>query len=145
MTLTQSWKHVHQCEPQLWTTQHYFPNCRKGLAASPSKHATHTHKAEGLTLDSLPHQKGRSFPFVSSPPSNYYIMADSSHLKPSTLRNTIFKRMLPLLLGHEVSSSNSNTVGDCTTCSQEKLILHPYCWKLPTEMPSKLQGLQRDV
>ena len=58
---------------------------------------------------------------------------------------TLFRRMLPLLIGHEVCTSNANKVGACEACVQGKLILKPSCWKLPSELPPLLQRLQGDI
>ena len=58
---------------------------------------------------------------------------------------TMFQRMLPILTGHEVRPSDANKLGDCVACSQGKLIQRPFQWKLPTELPSRLQRLQGDV
>ena len=60
-------------------------------------------------------------------------------------RHTMFRRMLPIITGHEVCISDANKVGDCAACSQGKLILQPSRWKLPTELSPKLQRLQGDV
>ena len=58
---------------------------------------------------------------------------------------TMFRRMLPLLTGHEVCTSDANKVGACDACSQGKVIQRPSRWKLPTELPPKLQRLQGDI
>ena len=51
---------------------------------------------------------------------------------------TMFRKMILILTGHEVCSSNANKVGVCTTCAQGKLIQHPSRWKLPSELPPRL-------
>ena len=61
------------------------------------------------------------------------------------LGTTMFKRMLPLLTRHEVCTSDANKVGACDACSQGKLIQRPSKWKLPTELPPKLQCLQGGI
>ena len=57
----------------------------------------------------------------------------------------MFRRMLPLLTGHEVYTSDANKVGVCDACAQRKLILKPSRWKLPSELPPPLQWLQGDI
>jgi hypothetical protein len=58
---------------------------------------------------------------------------------------TMFRRMLPILAGHSVCPSDANKVGLCDACAQGKLIQRPSRWKLPAELPPKLQRLQGDV
>ena len=58
---------------------------------------------------------------------------------------TMFRRMLPLLTGHEVCTNDANKVGACEACAQGKLIFKPSRSKLPSELPLPLQRLQGDI
>ena len=58
---------------------------------------------------------------------------------------TIFRRMLPVLTGHTLSTSDADKVADCTACIQGKYAKHPSRWRLPTELPQPLQRLHGDI
>ena len=57
----------------------------------------------------------------------------------------MFRRMIPILLGHEVCQGDANKVGVCSTCAQGKLIQRPSRWKLPTELSPRLHRLYGDI
>jgi hypothetical protein len=67
------------------------------------------------------------------------------HGRMGHLGTTMFRRMLPILAGHSVCPSDANKVGLCAACAQGKLIQRPSRWKLPAELPPKLQRLQGDI
>ena len=58
---------------------------------------------------------------------------------------TMFRKMLPLLIRHEVCTSDANKVGACEAYAQGKLILKPSYWKLLSELPPLLQQLQGEI
>ena len=58
---------------------------------------------------------------------------------------TMFYKMLLILIGYEVCSSDTNKVGVCTACDQGKLIQRPFRWKLPSEVPPRLQWLHGHI
>ena len=58
---------------------------------------------------------------------------------------TMFRRMIPVLTGHEVCLSDANKLGVCEACAKGKLILKPSHWKLPQELPPPLHRLQGDI
>jgi hypothetical protein len=58
---------------------------------------------------------------------------------------TMFRRMVPILSGHEVCLGDTNKVGVCGTCAQGKMIQRPSRWKLPTELPPRLHRLHGDI
>lgn len=68
------------------------------------------------------------------------------HLTTSTLSDiwhkilghpgtTIFKRMLPVLVGHNLATTDANKTILCEARIQEKMIKRPSQWQLPTELP----------
>ena len=59
--------------------------------------------------------------------------------------STMFRRMVPILSGHEVCLGDINKLGVCGACAQGKLINRPSRWKLPTELPPRLHCLHGDV
>jgi transposase InsO family protein len=58
---------------------------------------------------------------------------------------TMFRRMIPILSGHEVCQGDANKVGVCSACAQGKMINRPSRWKLPTELPPRLHRLHGDI
>lgn len=58
---------------------------------------------------------------------------------------TMFRRMLPVLAGHNLCPSDAAKLGSCDACAQGKMIKRPSRWKLPSELPQMLQRLQGDV
>ena len=58
---------------------------------------------------------------------------------------TILRRMIPLLEGHTLHSSDVEKIGACGACSQGKFSLRASKWRLRTELPPMLERLQGDV
>ena len=58
---------------------------------------------------------------------------------------TIFRRMVPALNGHNLSTSDTDKVADCTACIRGKYSKHPSKWQLPMELPQPLQRLHGDI
>jgi transposase InsO family protein len=58
---------------------------------------------------------------------------------------TMFRRMIPILSGHEVCQGDANKLEVCGACAQGKLIKQPSRWKLPTELPPRLHRLHGDI
>ena len=58
---------------------------------------------------------------------------------------TILRRMILLLDGHALCTSDAKKVGSCSACFQGKFNLRALKWKLPTELPLALERLQGDV
>ena len=58
---------------------------------------------------------------------------------------TMFRRMLPSLVGHTVCPSDAGKLEGCASCSQGKFIKQPSKWKLPSELPEPLECLQGDI
>jgi hypothetical protein len=54
---------------------------------------------------------------------------------------TMFRRMIPILSGHEVCQGDANKVGVCSACAQGKMINRPSRWKLSTELSPQLHRL----
>jgi hypothetical protein len=48
---------------------------------------------------------------------------------------TIFRRMLPFLTGHSLTTADANKVAPCEACIHGKMIKRPSQWQLPTELP----------
>ena len=57
---------------------------------------------------------------------------------------TMMQKMIPILTGHDLCTSDAERVEESTTCIQGKLIRQPSRWKLPTEMPTPLYRLHGD-
>ena len=57
----------------------------------------------------------------------------------------MFRRMIPILLGHEVCQGDAKKTGVCNACVQGKMINRPSRWKLPTELPPRLHRLHGDT
>lgn len=58
---------------------------------------------------------------------------------------TVFRRMLPLTLGHNLSSSDAHKVHDCIACIQGKFSKKPSKWQLPSELPPPLYRIHGDI
>ena len=70
--------------------------------------------------------------------------ADLWHRRLGHPGTTMMRRMIPLLGGHDMCSSDAEHVQDCSACIQGKLIRQPSKWKLPSEMPAPLFRLHGD-
>ena len=70
--------------------------------------------------------------------------ADLWHSRMGHPGTTMMRRMIPLLTGHELCTSDAEHVQECPACIQGKLIKQPSRWKLPAEMPAPLQRLHGD-
>ena len=57
----------------------------------------------------------------------------------------MFRRMVPILSGHEVCVEDTNKLGVCGACAQGKFINRPSRWKLPAELPPRLHRLHGDI
>ena len=57
---------------------------------------------------------------------------------------TMMRKMIPILTGHDLCTSDAERVEECAACIQGKLIRQPSRWKLPTEMPAALYRLHGD-
>ena len=55
------------------------------------------------------------------------------------------RKMIPILTGHDLCTSDAERVTECAACTQGKLIKQPSRWKLPTEMPTALYRLHGDL
>ena len=58
---------------------------------------------------------------------------------------TVFRRMLPLTLGHNLSTSDVHKVQDCITCIHGKFSKKPSRWQLPSELPPPLYRIHGDI
>jgi hypothetical protein len=56
-----------------------------------------------------------------------------------------FRRMFPLLTGHNLVTSDAWKTHDCVACIQGKYTKEPSRWTLPTELPPPLYKLHGDV
>lgn len=61
---------------------------------------------------------------------------------PST---TILRRMLPLLIGYNLSTTDAKKATDCEAYIHGKMIKRPFMWQLPTELPPSLHRLHEDI
>ena len=59
--------------------------------------------------------------------------------------STMFRRMVPILSGHEVCMEDIHKLGVCGACAQGKFINRPSRWKLLTELPPRLHRLHGDI
>ena len=57
---------------------------------------------------------------------------------------TVMWKMIPILIGHDLCTSDAERVEECALCIQGKLIRQPSRWKLPTEMRVALYHLHGD-
>lgn len=57
----------------------------------------------------------------------------------------VFCRMLPLTLGHNLSSSDAHKVHEYIACIQGKFNKKPSRWQLPSELPPPLYRIHGDV
>ena len=58
---------------------------------------------------------------------------------------TIFRRMLPLLAGHNLTSVDSSKKPPFETFIQDKMIKRPSQWQLPTELPLPFHQIQGNI
>ena len=58
---------------------------------------------------------------------------------------TVFRRMLPLVVGHNLNALDAHKTTECTTCIQGKFSKKPSKWQLPTELPSPLYRIHGNV
>lgn len=95
------------------------------------------------TEDDAARRKGPSpsNPWSSAPTKN----AEMWHNRLGHPGATMLRRMVPLLTGHTLCTSDVHMVGTCGACVQGKYSKRPSQWKLPTELPQPLQRLQGDV
>ena len=56
----------------------------------------------------------------------------------------MMQKMIPILTGHDLYSSDAECVEECATCIQGKLIKPPSRWKLPTKMLATLYRIHSD-
>ena len=57
----------------------------------------------------------------------------------------IFRRMFPLLIGHNLITTDVGKTNECVICMQGKYIKKPSIWKLPIELPPPLYRLHGDI
>ena len=67
------------------------------------------------------------------------------HSRIGHLGTTMFRRMIPILSGHEVCQGDANKIGVCNACAQGEMINRPSRWKLPTELLPRLHCLHGDI
>jgi len=60
---------------------------------------------------------------------------DLWHMRLGHPGTTIFRRMLPLITGHNLNTSDAEKTHDCVACIQGKFIKRPSPWTLPNELP----------
>ena len=58
---------------------------------------------------------------------------------------TIFRRMIPLTQGHDLTAADAGKTRECVACIHGKLIRKPSHWTLPSELPPPLHRLQGDI
>lgn len=71
--------------------------------------------------------------------------ADIWHQRLGHSGATMMRKMLPVLLGHNLCTSDAEKVHECTACIQGKLARRPAKWTLPTELLEPLHRLQGDI
>jgi hypothetical protein len=84
------------------------------------------HLAQGVSLDT-----------VAKP--------DLWHRRLGHPGTTLLRRMLPLITGHNLLTSDAAKTNDCVACIQGKYIKKPSTWTLPKELPPPLYRLHGDV
>ena len=57
----------------------------------------------------------------------------------------MFRRMLPITLGHNLSTSDAHKVQDCTAYIQGKFSKKPSRWQLPSELPPPLYRIHGNI
>ena len=72
-------------------------------------------------------------------------LSDIWHKRLGHPGTTIFRRMIPLLAGHNLTSADAAKIAPCEACIQGKMIKRPSQWQLPTELPPPLHRLQGDI
>ena len=70
---------------------------------------------------------------------------DLWHRRLGHPRVTIFCRMLPLTLGHNLTSSDAHKMHECIACIQGKFNKKPSKWQLPSELPPPLYRIHGDI
>jgi hypothetical protein len=58
---------------------------------------------------------------------------------------TVLRRMLPLITGHNLHTSDAEKTHDCVACIQGKFIKRPSHWTLPEELPPPFYRLHGDI
>ena len=58
---------------------------------------------------------------------------------------TVFRRMLSLIVGHNLNVYDAHKTTECMACIQGKFSKRPSKWQLPTEIPSPLFRIHGDV
>jgi hypothetical protein len=59
--------------------------------------------------------------------------------------STLFRKVIPCVLGHDLQPTHVNSMVLCQACVQGKLIAKPSLWKLPTEFPPMLPRIYGDI
>jgi hypothetical protein len=111
---------------------------RNGLYELPIDSASHPLPKGALASDLSPSQKLAS-------PGNVPTKVELWHNRMGHPGTTMFRRMIPILSGHEVCQGDANKVGVCSACAQGKMINRPSCWKLPTKLPLRLHRLHGNI
>ena len=70
--------------------------------------------------------------------------ADVWHRRLGHPGTTMMRKMIPILKGHDLCTSDAERVEECAACIQGKLIRQPSRWKLPAEMPAPLHRIHGD-
>ena len=58
---------------------------------------------------------------------------------------TMFRRMIPLVQGHNLTASDAGKTKECRACIQGKLIKRPFLWTLPNELPPPIHRIHGDL
>ena len=70
---------------------------------------------------------------------------DLWHMRLGHPGTTLFRRMLPLITGHNLVTAEAEKTHDCVACIKGKFIKRPSKWHLPKELPPPLFRLHGDI
>ena len=72
-------------------------------------------------------------------------LSDIWHKRLGHPGTTILKRMIPLIVGHNLTPADATKIAPCEACIQGKMIQRPSQWQLPSELPPPLHRIQGDI
>lgn len=67
------------------------------------------------------------------------------HTRLEHPRTTVFRRMIPVTQGHNLTTADAGKTHEYVACIQEKLVRKPSNWTLPTELPQPLHMIHGDI
>jgi len=75
----------------------------------------------------------------------YLVLLSLWHRRLGHPNSTLLWKNFQCIIGHNLHPTDVNSMTQCTTCVQDKLIASPSLWKLSNELPPMLSRLHGDI